>query len=424
MKAKSPWFDVTCIKAKRELNILAKKYGRDPKNNEIRITYYSKKRDYKKLVKTKKKEFFDELSRDVEDNKNINWGRFKKLRTLQQKGPMLDVFDMLNFCKFFEGLYGKPSLPKHITEEMKLGTISSQKEDLQDSLDQLITIEELDKAISELKSGKAVSEDLIANEFIKACSETARKAICNLFNECLRTGIYPWNTSVVTPLHKKGDIYNPDNYRAIAVASNIGKLFSTILLQRLIEFRNSRCPDTPNQLGFRKEAQTCDHILTLNTCIAKYTDHIKKGRLYTCFVDFSKAFDTVCREALLFKIWNLGASGNFFRCLENMHTNSTAKVKLLSKLSKQIGILCGTEQGHPMSPELCKCYIQNLSEQLNAMGDIEVPILNSVSITHLLWADDLVLTALNPKSLQAMLKVLHNYCTEWGLTVNLEKRQS
>ena len=61
-------------------------------------------------------------------------------------------------------------------------------------------------------------------------------SILHLFNQCLSNGVYPWNVSLVTPLHKKGDRANPDNYRAIAVSSAIGKLFSNILLERLVKF--------------------------------------------------------------------------------------------------------------------------------------------------------------------------------------------
>ncbi len=245
-------------------------------------------------------------------------------------------------------------------------------------------------------------------------------ALLNLFNQCLVFGVYPWGTSVVTPLHKKGNIYDPNNYRAIAVASNLGKLFASILLQRFIDFRNKYDPDTPNQLGFCKNAVTSDHILTLSTCIEKYVT-INKKRLYTCFVDYDKAFDTVCREALLYKLWKLGIQGRFFECVKYMYTHSSAKIKLLNKLSEKIDILCGTEQGHPMSPDLFNCFVHQLSIDLNSLADIDVPVLNTMKITHLLWADDLVLLALKPESLQRMLDVLYSYCTSWGLSLNISK---
>ena len=142
-----------------------------------------------------------------------------------------------------------------------------------------------------LKRGKASAEDAISNEFLIHSTSITRSVILKVFNECLKHGVYPWNTAPITPLHKKGCKGDPNNYRAIAVGSNLGKLFSGILLERLMTFRTSFCPDTVNQLGFVKEAQTSDHIFTLRTCIEKYTK--QKKRLYACFVDYRKAFDTV-----------------------------------------------------------------------------------------------------------------------------------
>ena len=422
MKPKSPWFDASCIQAKRELNRVASRYSRSPSDSATRIIFYSTPKAYRRLIKAKKEAFTEELSADIEAGRNVNWKRLNDLKKLRPKGTKLDVFDMKNFCSFFKELYAKPSLSEEtitrMQSEIKPGLHAG--DGLTESLDEVIAPEELEKAIKSLKAGKAVAEDLIANEFLKATTGNTLETLLHLYNECLRLGIYPWNTSLVTPLHKKGSVYDPNNYRAIAVASNLGKLFSTILLQRLIAFRAVHCPDTPNQLGFCKNAQTADHILTLTTCIDKQVNHCKK-RLYTCFVDYAKAFDTVCREALLFKLWKLGINGRFFKCLEFMYSNSTAKIKLLGKLSDKIDILTGTEQGHPMSPELFKCYIHELSEILNSIEGIEVPILNGVAVSHLFWADDLVLLALNPLSLQLMLDKLNEYCLEWGLSVNISK---
>ena len=190
-------------------------------------------------------------------------------------------------------------------------------------MDGTITLTEIDSCIASAKKKKAVAEDLVANEFLKSSGNNLRLAIMNVFNQCLNNGAYPWHTSIVTPLHKKGNIYDPNNYRAIAVASNLGKLFASILLRRLITFRNEHNPDTPNQLGFCQNAMTSDHIFTLSTCIEKYVSAQKK-RIYSCFVDYAKAFDTVCREALLYKLWKLQIQGKFFDCLEDMYTNSTA----------------------------------------------------------------------------------------------------
>ena len=283
-----------------------------------------------------------------------------------------------------------------------------------DILNKPIELEEVNNAIKELKLGKAAGEDNILNEFLKSAQLPLVTLVSKLFNLYLDYGIYPWNTTLVCPLHKKGCPHNPDNYRAISIGSNLGKLFSSILLQRLLLFRAQYCPDTVNQQGFCKNAQTSDHIFTLNTCIEKYIDK-EKTRLFGCFVDFQKAFDTVCRDALLFKLYELGIKGKMFNCITYMYQHSKAKLKMVKKLSKVIEIQAGTEQGHPLSPELFKCYILELSQRLNNIHGINVPILNKAEVSHLLWADDLVILALDKDSMQIMINELNAFCEEWGL---------
>ena len=262
------------------------------------------------MIKQKKDGYFAQLTKDIEDGKNICWKKFNQLK--KQRTPVdskLDIFDMRNFVNFFKELYGRKALSSarinELEAEMSTCTSNSRhtgnEAELEATLNDPITLEELISALKGLKKGKAVSEDLIANEFLK---QHLQLAVLNLFNECMRLGVYPWNTALVTPLHKKGNLYDPNNYRAIAIGSNLGKLFSSILLNRLTQFRAEACPDPPNQLGFCKNAQTSDHILSLTTCIDKYVNHEKK-RLYGCFVDYKKAFDSVCREALLYKLWQL-----------------------------------------------------------------------------------------------------------------------
>ena len=154
---------------------------------------------------------------------------------------------------------------------------------------------------------------------IKCAGAPLTNVIMKLFNGCLKNGVYPWKTSVLSPIPKSGDKYNPDNYRAIALGSCLAKLFSSILLKRIIEFRNQNCPDYPNQLGFTAKAQTNDHIFCLKTLIEKYASR-PNLKLYTCFVDFRKAFDSVARDALFYKISSLGIGGCYFKTLKTCMT--------------------------------------------------------------------------------------------------------
>ena len=366
----------------------------------------------------KKEEFIKFIDKSIEVDDNISWNNLQCLKRYQEQKKELDIYDMTNFIEFFKRLYQSRTLQDDMLSKFEVKCSLSDK--IECELNSDVSIQELEEAIRKLNTGKAVSTDGILNKFLINANPSLLEVITKIFNSYLTHGCYPWNTSLITPLHKKGDRYDPNNYRAIAIGSNLGKLFSSILLNRLLRFRENNAPNLPNQQGFCKGGQTLDHILCLNTCINKYTAK-KKGYLFACFVDYAKAFHTVCREALIYKLHDMRIKGRFLMCLQHMYSSSNARIKLLGRMSRKIDIFVGTEQGHPLYPELFNIYIHDLSVSFNNIKVTVVPLLNNKRVPHLHWADNLVLLALNKETLQKQLDVLFNYCVEWGLSVNMKK---
>ena len=52
-----------------------------------------------------------------------------------------------------------------------------------------------------------------------------------------------------------------------------------------------------SQIGFLPKNRTADDVLTLRTLIDKYVYH-QNEKIYACFVDFRKAFDSVWHDGL------------------------------------------------------------------------------------------------------------------------------
>ena len=422
---KHRWFDIECLLSKRKIETAAKNLSKHRFYPDLAARYYDDKKVYSKLLRNKKLLHNISLNQKIQDGQVLDWKAFKKAKssTNPNKGPSqtLDTFDLYNFYSFFSKLYQpKQEHDAHVNLQEFIDNNRHNTADFpgMEILNRPIEIDEIKTAIKGLKNNKSAGEDLISNEILKSLNEKGTQVTLNLFNHCLQSGAYPWHESIITPLLKSGDRHDPDNYRAIAVSSCLGKTFSTILLNRMLDFRKENCPDTAAQLGFCKGAQTNDHILTLKTIIDKYRSK-KPGKLLACFVDLRKAFDSVCRTALLYKLTKLGIRGNFFCVLENMYKNSVARIKLSGKMSEIFKILIGTEQGHPLSPELFKVFIHDLSEELDKV--LNCPYLSATMISHLLWADDLVLLALDPKSLHELMKILERFCKTWGLQINQKK---
>ena len=129
---------------------------------------------------------------------------------------------------------------------------------------------------------------------IKASCGSLLSVYEKLFNIILKAGIYPntWCEGLITPIFKSGDKSDPGNYRGICVASCLGKFFSSIINQRLVDFLEKKKILHPSQIGFLKDNRIVDHIFTLRTLIEKYSYHHNQ-KIYACFVDFKKAFDSV-----------------------------------------------------------------------------------------------------------------------------------
>jgi len=142
------------------------------------------------------------------------------------------------------------------------------------------------------------------------------KPLTLLFNKILASGNFPenWRTGLIVAIYKKGDKENIENYRGITLLSAIGKLFTSILNQRLYSYLVNDGIIKHEQLGFRKKHSTIDGIFLLKNSIdleVKYSNNRKSNMLFSCFVDFKKALDCIPRHILLSKIERAGVKGNF-----------------------------------------------------------------------------------------------------------------
>ena len=123
-------------------------------------------------------------------------------------------------------------------------------------------------------------------------------SLTKLYNFILSKGSYPdsWST-------------DPSNYRGICVTSCLVKLFSAVLNNRFLNFFQDHDLIHPSQIGFLKGSRTSDHMFSLTTLIDKYVTHINKGKLFCCFIDFQKAFDSIWHDGLLHKLLNKNIGG-------------------------------------------------------------------------------------------------------------------
>lgn len=117
---------------------------------------------------------------------------------------------------------------------------------------------EIIEVLKKLKNNKAVGTDLIPTEVYKSvemdmemkCSLS--KYMLKLFNCMFDKAIIPlcWKTSIIVPIHKKGDATDMNNYRGISLINTCLKLFLKIITDRITRIVEDKNILVKEQVGF------------------------------------------------------------------------------------------------------------------------------------------------------------------------------
>ena len=178
-----------------------------------------------------------------------------------------------------------------------------------ESLDEQISHEEIKQCIRQLSRNKSPGKDNLLNEYFMESIDLLIEPLGILFNDILDSGYFPsqWTEGIIIPLHKKGSHDDPKNYRGITLFSCLGKLFTSIINQRLIDWSTANEISTDAQFGFKSGHSTIDAIFILQNLIQKRLNN--KKRLYCAFIHLQRAFDSVYRNALWYKLIKYGVDG-------------------------------------------------------------------------------------------------------------------
>lgn len=290
-------------------------------------------------------------------------------------------------------------------------------------LDDAIALGEVERAIKQCNNKSAPGLDGISYAVIKKFQIHLGPLLTLLYNQVLSCGKTPseWSHAVIIPLFKnKGPRNNCANYRGISLLPCLGKLFTRVMDNRFVEWskRHEFLPDS--QAGFRSGYSTIDQCFILNSIIEK---RMRSGATtYAAFIDLEKAFDSIPRRALWFKLAKLGISKKYLNLCMSSYASSKFSIRGAGqRYANAIPTTTGVMQGAINSPSLFLHFLQDLSNVLDKVEGSSAPGLGKESVSNLAFADDLCLLSTTPIGLQRLLTELKKYCDEWGLKVNVTK---
>ena len=276
-------------------------------------------------------------------------------------------------------------------------------------------ITELNRALIN-NSSNTPGPDNIPPALINKLNDTNRKKLLNILNFFWNNGIpNSWKISNIIPLLKPSKPpNNTSSYRPISLTNYLCKTLERLATIRLRFFLESKNKINKFQFGFRSGISTTDAICLLENSIR---ENAFFGRAtIAIFLDISQAFDSVCHEALLYKLNKLGIEGNLLHFIKNFLSNRKIKVKNSNTYSNYYPITKGVPQGSVISPILFTTLLDDL---LSPEQDIKYAI----------YADDVAVWSSNSnlniifEKLQLTLNKIEAWSLKWGLTFSPEKNQ-
>ena len=420
---KQPWISKSLLKSINRKNKLFHKYKNDP--NTVNKSRYVRYRNVlTSSIRLARQMYF---SRQFEKHKHdlkstwkvINEALNTKKDTnfpqhIIEEGRKIE--DPTEIAELFNDFFVNigPNLAKDIPNTDKDFHIFLKNRNSQSLFFEPVIEEEIKDIVNNLNTKKGSGCDGITNFLLKSIINEIITPLTYILNLSMSSGKVPQKMKLakVVPVFKKGDRDYVNNYRPISLLTSISKILERLVYKRTLKFLVNCKILGDSQFGFRKNHSTTHALLTFLDKVAHAIDDT--SHTIGVFLDFSKAFDTINHNILIYKLRHYGIRGRALDWFQDYLTNRKQFVSINGKESELKSISCGVPQGSLLGPLLFILYINDLQN-------------SSQLLSFICFADDsnLFLSHRNPHTLVSTLnnelKNVQSWINANKLSLNIDK---
>ncbi|CAB1116625.1 unnamed protein product [Ectocarpus sp. CCAP 1310/34] len=289
-------------------------------------------------------------------------------------------------------------------------------------LDDIPSLLEVEEPVREMANRKAVGPDDLPTELIKLFFLDGDQGLLREFHAIV---VDVWQTG-------DGDTMECGNYRGISLVAHAGKVLLKVVATRLSHYceREGILPEEQRS-GFRPHRSTLDMLFAIQRLheLARK----KSTAVFACFVDLTKAYDSVDRDLLWDVLRRFGvppkmlAYSEWFDVGQGLRQGCDLAPLLFNLFVSAMLMVAVAEfdKDPKVTADMVEIgtQVEYKGKKGRSAGKKTTVVTDAEALWAMLYADDAAIVSRSPESLEKMMSVIVRVAGPFGLMVSEPKTE-